>query len=93
MRNLQLIPIPELATFFQRFSAIEKCPSSGLGCKLMIWHGLYGYVPSLSIHHYGFHNSGAGAEGARPTIVEAAEGRLLNARWKGGKPKYRTHPK
>ena len=27
--------------------------------------------------HKGIHNSGAGAEGARPTVVEAAEGRLL----------------
>ena len=27
--------------------------------------------------HKGIHNSGAGAEFARPTVVEAAEGRLL----------------
>ena len=30
----------------------------------------------------GIHNSGAGAEGARPTVVEAAEGRLLDG-WLG----------
>ena len=36
----------------------------------------YGYVCRLPIHHCGFHNSGAGAEDARPTVVEAAEGRL-----------------
>ena len=33
-------------------------------------------------HHYGFHNSGAAAGGARPTVVEAAEGRLHHG---GGK--------
>ena len=53
----------------------------GLGFKLMIGSWLYGYVCNLSIHHYGFHNSGAGAEGARPTVVEAAEGRLHNGGW------------
>ena len=36
---------------------------------------------NLTIHHYGFHNSGAGAEGARPTVVEAAEGRLHIGGW------------
>ena len=46
----------------------------GLCFRLMIGSGLYGYVCNLSINHYGFNNSGAGAEGARPTIVEAAEG-------------------
>ena len=27
--------------------------------------------------HKGIHNNGPGAEGARPTVVEVAEGRLL----------------
>ena len=46
----------------------------------------------LPIHHFGFHNSGAGAEGARPTVVEAAEGRLHNGEWKGSKHSHTTHP-
>ena len=32
--------------------------------------------------HKGIHNSGASAKGARPTVVEAAEGRLLYG-WMG----------
>ena len=63
----------------------------GLGFKLMIGSWLYGYICNLSIHHYGFHNSGAGAEGARPTIVEAAEGRLHNGGWKDCKYSHTTH--
>ena len=48
----------------------------------------------LPIRHYGFHNSGAGAEGARPTVVEAAEGRLHNGGWRGRKHSCPndTHP-
>ena len=34
--------------------------SSGMGIGLI-----------LVIHHYGFHNNAAGAEGARPTVVMA----------------------
>ena len=37
--------------------------------------------PYLAILQYGFHNTGAGAEGARPTVVEAAEGRLHIGGW------------
>ena len=37
---------------------------------------------NLAIHQYGFHNSGAGAEGARPTVVEAAGGRLHIGGWR-----------
>ena len=36
---------------------------------------------NLTIHDYGFRTSGAAAEGARPTVVEAAEGRLHNGGW------------
>ena len=63
----------------------------GLGFKLMIGSWLYGYVCNLSIHHYGFHNSGAGVAGARPTVVEAAEGRLHNGGWAGGKHTHTTY--
>ena len=42
---------------------------------------IYG-TTNLAIHHYRFHNSGAGAEGARPTVVEAAEGRLHIGGWR-----------
>ena len=45
-----------------------------------IYGTIYGTI-KLTIHHYGFHNSGAGAEGACPTVVEAAEGRLHNGGW------------
>ena len=31
--------------------------------------------------HKGIHNRGSGAEGARPTVVEAAKGRLLYGGW------------
>ena len=57
----------------------------GLCSKLMIGSGLYGYVCNLSIHHYGgglrrLHNPGAGAFGARPTIVESimVDGKIAN---------------
>ena len=42
---------------------------------------IYG-TTNLAIHRYGFHNNGAGAEGARPTAVEAAEGRLHIGGWR-----------
>ena len=45
-----------------------------------IYCTIYGTI-NLTIHHYGFHNSGAGAEGVRPTVVEAAEGRLHIGGW------------
>ena len=64
----------------------------GIGFKLTIRDGLYGHACRLSIHHYGFHNNGAGAGGARPIVVEAAEGRLHNGGWKGGKHSHTTHP-
>ena len=54
---------------------------------------LYGYVCRLPIHHYGFHNSGAGAEGARPTVVEVAEGLLHNGGWEGGKHSHTSNPR
>ena len=54
--------------------------------------GLYGYVCRLPIHQYGFHNSGAGAEGASSTVVEVAEGRLHIGGWEGGKHSHTTHP-
>ena len=38
-------------------------------------------LPSL---HKGIHNGGPAAEGRRPTIVEAAEGRLLYGGWLSG---------
>ena len=53
---------------------------------------LHGYVCCVPIHHYGFHSSGAGAEGARPTTVEAAEGRLHNGGWAGGKHRHAQYP-
>ena len=34
---------------------------------------------ALSIHHYGFHNNGVGAGGARPIVVEAAEAAYIMA--------------
>ena len=43
-------------------------------------------LPSLHTPiHKGIHISGAGAEGAHPTVVEAAEGRLLLGVWGLGK--------
>ena len=39
----------------------------------------------------GFHNGGPAAEGRPPTIVEAAEGRLLYGGWGGSKICINTH--
>ena len=53
---------------------------------------LIGYVFYGSLcrfNHYGFHSSGAGAEGARPTAVERAGGGLHNG-W-SGKDYQTTH--
>ena len=68
---------------------VSACPQTFQVCLEAIsahvsTHLCYGFLPdsaiygtiNLTIHHYGFHKSGAGAEGARPTVVEAAEGRL-----------------
>ena len=41
----------------------------------------YAYACRLTIQNYGIQNSGAGAEGAGPTVVEAAGGRLHNSGW------------
>ena len=49
----------------------------GVGFKLIIGNGLYGYI--------------SGAEGARPTTVEAAEGRFHNGGWKDCKYSHTTH--
>ena len=64
----------------------------GMSCKLIIGDRLYGYVCRLSIHHYGFPKNGAHAGGTRPIVVEAAEGRLHNGGWKGGKHSHTTYP-
>ena len=47
----------------------------GIACTI------YG-TTTLAIQHYGFHNSGAAAEGAAPTVVEATEGRLHIGGWR-----------
>ena len=73
---------------------VSACPQTFQVCLEAIsahvsTHLCYGFLPdsaiygtiNLTIHHYGFHNSGAGAESARPTVVEAAEGRLHNGGW------------
>ena len=41
-----------------------------------IWGRIYGTIYDtifLTIHHYGFHNKGAGAEGARPFLVASCQ--------------------
>ena len=45
-----------------------------------IYCTIYG-TTNLAIHNYGLHSSGAGAEGALPTVVEAAEGRFHIGGW------------
>ena len=45
----------------------------------------YGHVGRLTIQKYGINDSGAAAEGARPTVVEAAAGRPHNSGWGSGK--------
>ena len=35
----------------------------------------------------------AGAAGARPTVVEAAAGRLHNGGWEGGKHSHTSNPR
>ena len=85
MRTRRCIPIPKVGPFSEGF---KRRLSLGMGMGRGIG---YGYVCHLPIHHYGYHNSGAGAEGARPTVVEAAEGRLHNGGWKGGKHSHTNH--
>ena len=46
----------------------------------------------LPITHYGIHNSG-GPPKAAPTVVEAAEGRLHNGGWEGGKHSHTSNPR
>ena len=45
------------------------------------------YVGQPTTTHNGFHNSGAGAEGACPTVVDVAEGRLHYGWWWVGQHK------
>ena len=58
--------------------------SLGIGCM-----ALFAAFPN----HYGVHNNGAVTGGARPIVVEAAEGRLHNGAWKGGKHSHTTYPR
>ena len=80
--------------FFTTKQKVDLQPELGVGvcCKLIVGERLYGYVCRLSIRHCGFHNRGAGAEGTRPIVVEAAEGRLHNGGWKGCKHSHTTYP-
>ena len=52
----------------------------------------HGFARGPPIHQYGFHNSGAGAEGALPTVVEAAKGRLHIGGWEGREQNHASHP-
>ena len=64
------IPIPNQGTFFRK---VEKRALIGYG--YFLW-GCDAWFWGPPIRHYGCHSSGAGAEGASSTAVEAAEGCL-----------------
>ncbi len=65
----------------ERWLVFSVCPKAHACSKNHSYIVPYMKPWNLTIHHYGFHNSGAGAEGARSTVVEAAEGRLHNGGW------------
>ena len=73
MKNPQQKPIANLGT----------CQGKGLDW-LWVCLGMgagYGYACRLPIQTHGIHNDGAGAFGARPIVLEAAEGRLHMSGW------------
>ena len=52
----------------------------------------HGFVRGPPFRQYEFHNNGADAEGARPTVVEAAQGRLHIGGWEGREQSHASHP-
>ena len=90
--------IPELSEKYKMGSrSFLDTHLFGLGMSFGFW-GLGSKLRPLKQplwipQQYGFHNSGAGAEGARPTVVEAAEGRLHNGGWEGGKHSHTSNPR
>ena len=82
--SLERKPWPDAATLSTYFNN----PSGRLINFCTMFGPRYGRIycatdgtSNLAIHHYGSHTSVAGAEGARPTVFEAAEGRFHIAGW------------